>query len=135
MAVGCCQGLLEQVGQVLEMAMPDSPPLLTLVLQGPFPQAVLEEHCSLPAAHPCLCHCLALTLYFGHIGALVTHMKEEWDQYSPFVAVPPLVILHHWLQLVSEEAEGELWQLAALLVGRKRDKLWKQQLPAHCDGG
>lgn len=117
-ALGCCQALLEQVGQVLEMAMPASPPLLTLVLQRPFPRAVLEENCSVPAAHPCLCHCSALKLYLGHTGALVTHAKEQWDQCSPYVALPSPVVPLHWLQQVSEEADGELSQLAALLVGR-----------------
>lgn len=104
---------------MLKMAMPASPPLLTLVLQGPFPWAVLEENCSVPAAHPCLCHCSALKLYLGHTRALVTHVKEEWDQCSPYVAIPSLVAPHRWLQQVSDEADGELSQLAALLVGRE----------------
>lgn len=117
--------LLEQVGQVLEMAMPASPPCSHWFCRDPSHRLCWG---STPLCQQLTLVCVSTqlwNLHLGHTGALVTHAKEEWDQYTPYVAVPLLVAPHRCLQLVSEEADGELSQLAALLVGKRKDKLWK----------
>ena len=72
------------------------------------------------SAHPSSHHCSGRNLYLGHTLALVTHVKEEREQALPHVLphlslVSPRHLLHH----LPEEADGELSQLAGLLLGRR----------------
>lgn len=74
--------------------------------------------------------------HLGHALGLVTQVKKEWEQ-APLhdLLQLPLVVpqrsLHHFVV----EADGELLQLAALLVGRKRGRLQQELLPARGEQG
>lgn len=58
--------------------------------------------------------------HLGHTGELVVHTEEERDQCT--LHLPPHLLLiptHHGPQQVSDEPEGELSQLATLLLARR----------------
>lgn len=78
--------------------------------------------------------------HLGHAGELVVHTEEERDQCT--LHLPPHLLLiptHHGPQQVSDEPEGELSQLATLLLAWREGEgeglgsrgVCTQQLPAH----
>ncbi|XP_065718562.1 uncharacterized protein [Patagioenas fasciata] len=98
-----------------------------------------QQPCPLVPRPPVCCQhtllCLSAQrgdLYLGHVVALVAQTKEEGEQRTVHVALHPLLVVrHHGLHPLSEEADGELSQLAGLLGGRKKGGLQSQQLSAH----
>ncbi|XP_065714792.2 uncharacterized protein [Patagioenas fasciata] len=101
--------------------------------------ASCQQPCPLVPRPPVCCQhtllCLSAQrgdLYLGHVVALVAQTKEEGEQRTVHVALHPLLVVrHHGLHPLSEEADGELSQLAGLLGGRKKGGLQSQQLSAH----